>query len=106
MLLKSSVEWHDLEMFPDDLPSADEGVLVTVENQDGERRVWGDVFYDEDSDSWCTFCENEYGFFEKSMVWYRVVGWAYNPEPMPDVGYLVTRSATVPVSFKYGLTDQ
>lgn len=86
MYLTSEVEWHDLRMDEEDLPSADEGVFVTIETLDGERRVWGDVFYDEENECWCTFCENEYGQFERAMVWYKVIGWAYNPAPMPDYG--------------------
>lgn len=82
MLMTSTVEWHDLTLDPDDLPSADEGVFVTVETLDGSRKVWGDVFYDEEHECWCTFCQNEYGNFDRVMVWYKVVGWAYHPEPM------------------------
>jgi hypothetical protein len=84
MLLKSEVEWHDLRMDPEDLPSAEEGVFVTIETLDGEKRVWGDVFYNDDAECWCTFCQNDLGYFERTMVWYPVIGWAYNPSPMPD----------------------
>ena len=87
MYYKSEVEWHDIQVDPDDLPSADEGVLVTIELMDGQRKVWGDVFYDEDSETWCSYEENEYGKFEKVQVWYKVLGWAYLPEPMPDSGW-------------------
>ena len=87
MLLTTDVEWHDLEVDGEDLPSANEDVIVTIETLDGERRCWNNVFYDEDAECWCTFAQNEYGQFEKTMVWYKVVGWAYLPNPMPDTSW-------------------
>ena len=81
-LYATDVEWHSLQIDPDDLPEEDEPIMVTVESFMG-RNVWLDAFVKPD----------EFGnmaFFTKlvdddgakdQLIWYPVVAWAYPPAP-------------------------
>ena len=84
-LITTDVHWHDLRIDDEDLPSEKEPVLITIENLDGERRVWPDAYFrfDECGENiiWCTSCLNEYGKPEETVVWYPVIAWAYMPDP-------------------------
>lgn len=77
-------EWHVLSIDPDDLPAEGEPILITIENVNGERRVWIDAYLkrlDTDDFCFCTTCVNEFGQPEETMVWYKVLAWAYPPDP-------------------------
>ena len=84
-LLTTPIEWHDLRIDPDDLPGAEEPILVTIEDVIKEDRyVWLDVYLKETEDDTVIFCTkavNEYGQIEETMVWNKVVAWAYPPPP-------------------------
>ena len=88
MLYRTTVEWHDLEIAPDDLPEAESPVMITVETLDRQRMVWLDAYLKETEDDRTIFCttgRNEFtGEPEECAVWYPVVAWAYPPEPMFD----------------------
>lgn len=88
-LYRTELEWHDLKIDPDDLPDEEDPILVTVEMpHDGTRSVWIDAFLKNynDSDRYL-FCVHHYepltGKMEYVPVWYKVVAWAYPPEPFP-----------------------
>ena len=84
MLLTTEVEWHDLRVDPDDLPSEGEPILVTVETFTG-RATWMDVEYSEESLGKPIFYTRvinpETNIVEKQAVWYPVIAWAYAPDP-------------------------
>ena len=84
-IIKSTVEWHDLRIAPDDMPDAEEEVLVTIETLDGDLKTRANVYFKElDNNTFC-WCEKVYNreskCFEEAMVWYEVVAWAYYPSP-------------------------
>ena len=77
--LTSRIEWHDIRIDPDDLPEEDEEVLVTIENQEGDRRVLSGaypVLMENDRICWCTKDGTE-----NVALWYEVIAWAYYPDP-------------------------
>ena len=83
-LLRTTTEWHDIRIDPDDLPDEGDPILVTIEQFDGTRKVWLDAFLEEseDGDHWfVTEAINGYGRPEKTVIWYPVVAWAYPPDP-------------------------
>lgn len=85
MLFPGKIEWHDLEIAPEDLPGAGEPIIATVEMTDGERRVWLDTYLkelDNDKVIFCTTCKTDYGTTEECAMWYPVIAWAYPPEPL------------------------
>ena len=84
MLYKTYLSWHDLNISPDDLPPAEEPIIVTLETITGERVVWLDVYLKElenDEIIFCTKQPNEYGQLEECAVYYPVIAWAYPPDP-------------------------
>ena len=89
--VKTIVKWHDITLDPTDLPAPDEPIIVTIEiPQDGTRKVWLDVFLKENDNYTAYFCtrhfnavDGNYGVMEDTAIWYKVVAWAYPPNPYP-----------------------
>lgn len=84
-LYATDVEWHSLQIDPDDLPEEDDPVIVTVESILGSRQVWLDAFIKEDelgNPAFFTKIHGEDGHsIEDQKIWYKVVAWAYPPAP-------------------------
>jgi hypothetical protein len=83
-LYATDVEWHSLQIDPEDLPEEDEPILVTVESF-MQRLVWLDAFIKKDKFGNAEFFTKVVGDDGKSIedqeIWYKVVAWAYPPAP-------------------------
>ena len=83
-LYRTDVEWHDLRIDPEDLPSEEDTIIVTVETFIG-RQTWLDVFMREETAGEPIFYTTSYNaatrVMEECAVWYPVVAWAYPPPP-------------------------
>lgn len=81
--LTSKIEWHDLRWDPDDLPSPNEEVIITVESLNGEdRKVLGKAswLYDHNGNPGWTCLDKDIGNYP---IWEPVIAWAYYPDPYP-----------------------
>lgn len=83
-LTKTAIEWHDIRVDPDDIPSPEDPVMITVEHLDGSRAVWLDAYISETDDGY-QFVTQQFdsysGVFGQCVVWYPVIAWAYPPDP-------------------------
>lgn len=89
-IYKSTIEWHDLRIAPDDFPEEGEDVLVTIENYEGSRRVLAGVYSKKLEDEryiWCMKDRVVIGrsYVEEIAVWEEVVAWAYYPAPHKEI---------------------
>lgn len=87
MVYRTIIGWHDLRIDPDDTPDEDENVLVTIENHEGTRRVVANVYFKKlwnGQYAWTTLTRDiQTGKMEETMVWEKVLAWAYYPNPCP-----------------------
>lgn len=83
-LYATDVNWHSLQIDPEDLPEEGEPIIVTVESFLG-RNVWLDAFIKNDEFGNPAFYTKVVGndgiAVEDQEIWYKVVAWAYPPEP-------------------------
>ena len=83
---RSHINWHDLRIDPCDLPEDHEEILVTTENTDCVRRVRTDIYLKQlDGRLHYAWVEKvmdpETNKVEETMIWEKVVAWAYLPGP-------------------------
>lgn len=87
MVYRTIIGWHDVRIDPDDIPEEGENVLVTIENHEGTRRVVANVYLKNlrnDQYAWVTLTRDiQTGRMEETMVWEKVLAWAYYPNPHP-----------------------
>lgn len=85
--VRSFVEWHDLAIDPEDLPSEEEPIMVTVETPMGRRTWFDNVFMKEETVGEPIFyirALGHSGILEEEAIWYPVLAWAYPPDPMEE----------------------
>ena len=84
--MRSYINWHDVRLNPGDLPEDSDEILVTTEDVNCVRRVRTDVYLKQLKGRlhyvWCQKCiDPETGKIEETMLWEKVIAWAYLPLP-------------------------